>query len=82
LITEQESERLWADIKSLVLNNKLFPVEGYEFPQERVAEFWKEVFEEKGISVYGVDEAPVGVNVIQTDFILPDEPPGWLIEQE
>jgi hypothetical protein len=60
----------------------IHPVEGYEFPQEEVAQFWKDVFEEKGIQVFGTGEVPVGVNVIQTDFTLPDEPPEWLIQEE
>jgi len=82
LSIEHDSERLWADIKSLVINNKLYPVEGYEFPQEKVAEFWKDVFEDKGINVFGADEVPVGTKVLQTDFMLPDDPPSWLYEPE
>ena len=78
LITETTEGRLWADIKNLVLAHKLFPAEGYEFPQEQVAGFWKEVFRDRGITVFGSTEVPSGVKVIQTDFELPDEPPKWL----
>jgi len=74
------SEKLFLEIKNLVLSQKLFPVEGYEFPQETVADFWKEIFDEKGIRVFGSDEVPGDVKVIQVDFILPDEPPGWLVQ--
>jgi hypothetical protein len=70
--------RLWTDIKNLVLTHKIFPVEGYEFPQEEVAEFWKSVFEEKGIRVFGTDENPDDVKMIQVDFTLPHDPPEWL----
>ena len=76
------SERLLTDIKNLVLTHKLHPVDGYEFPQERVAEFWKDVFKDRGISVYGALEVPTEVMVIQTDFTLPEEPPHWLYAAE
>ena len=76
------SERLMTDIKNLVLTHKLHPVDGYEFPQERVAEFWKDVFEDRGIRVYGAQEVPTEVMVIQTDFTLPEEPPHWLYVAE
>lgn len=78
MVDESGSVQLLTDIKNLVLSHKLFPVEGYEFPQERVAEFWKAVFEGRGIRVFGAEEVPPDVKVIQTDFTLPDEPPRWL----
>jgi len=73
---------LWTEIKNLVLTNKLFPVEGYMFPQQEVAGFWKEVFSEKGITVFGSEEVPSGLKVIQAEFELPDEPPDWLFPAE
>jgi len=76
------SEKLLLEIKNLVISQKLFPVEGYEFPQETVAEFWKEIFGEKGIKVFGSEEVPGDVKVMQVDFVLPDEPPGWLVQVE
>ena len=80
--SDNGSGRLWADVKSLVISDKLHPVEGYEFPQETVAQFWKDVFEEKGINVFGMREVPSGVSVLQTDFQLPDDPPDWLFQTE
>jgi len=68
-------------ITNLLLAHRIFPAEGYEFPQDEVAEFWKDVFAERGLKVFGKDEAPPGVNRIQTDFILPDDPPDWLLEK-
>ena len=76
------SEKLLLEIKNLVISQKLFPVEGYEFPQETVAEFWKEIFSEKGIKVFGSEEVPGDVKVMQVDFVLPDEPPVWLVQVE
>jgi hypothetical protein len=76
------SADLLIDIKNLIISHKTFPVEGYEFPQEKVADFWKSVFAERGIRVFGLDEAPAGVHVMQTGFTLPDTPPDWLILQE
>jgi hypothetical protein len=78
---DNASEFLRDAITNMLLSHKLFPVEAYEFPQEEVAEFWKEVFADRGIKVFGKDEIPVGLHKIQTDFELPDDPPGWLIEQ-
>ncbi len=74
--------QLWSDIKNLVLAHKLYPVEGYEFPQDSVADFWKSLFIEKGLTVFGAQEIPENVKVLQTDFVLPDEPPEWLYERE
>ena len=68
-------------ITNLLLSHRIFPAEGYEFPQEEVAEFWKDAFAERGLKVFGKDETPSGVNRIQTDFVLPDDPPDWLIEK-
>ena len=82
MITKTVDGRLWAEIKNLVLAHKLFPVEGYEFPQEEVAGFWKEVFEEKGLTVFGSEEVPSGISILQADFELPDEPPKWLFPPE
>ena len=79
---EFSSERLLLEIKNLVLSQRLIPVEGYEFPQEKVADFWKDVFCEKGIKVFGSEEVPGDVKVMQVDFVLPDEPPEWLIGVE
>lgn len=76
------STDLLVDIKNLVISHKLFPVEGYEFPQEKVADFWKSVFAERGIRVFGSNEAPEGVHVMQTTFTLPETPPEWLILEE
>jgi len=73
---------LWTDIKNLVISHHLYPVDAYEFPQEKVAEFWKSVFLEKGIKVYGSEEIPDGVNVLQASFNLPDDPPEWLVAEE
>jgi len=67
-------------ITNLIISHKLFPVEGYEFPQDKVADFWKEAFLEKGIRVFGRAEAPEGVPSIRTDFELPDSPPEWMLE--
>jgi hypothetical protein len=76
------SEELWKEIKNLVLAHRLFPVEGYEFPQRIVADFWKDVFADQGLIVFGADEVPDGVKVMQTDFYLPDEIPSWLVPTE
>jgi len=82
VVRNVKSDRLFADVKNLVLSHKLFPVEAYEFPQESVAEFWKSAFEERGMRVFGTAEVPADMKVIQTTFILPDEPPEWLTEQD
>jgi hypothetical protein len=75
------SDELYDTIKNLVLSHRLLPAEGYEFPQSLVADFWKDVFAERGIRVFGLKEVPEHVRVIRTDFALPDEPPGWLLEE-
>jgi hypothetical protein len=75
------SEFLRNAITNMVLSHRLLPVEGYEFPQEEVAEFWKDVFAERGINVFGACDAPSGVHRMQMDFELPDEPPDWLVEK-
>ncbi len=76
------SGRLLIDIKNLVIAHKIFPVEAYVFPQKTVAGFWKQVFEEKEILVFGSEEVPEDVNVLQTEFVLPDKPPSWLLPEE
>ena len=80
MVVSDTSLRLFRDIKNLILSNRLLPVEGYEFPQGTVAGFWKEVFEAKGIKVFGTSEVPEGISTIQVDFNLPEEPPDWLVE--
>ncbi len=79
---DSASERLRNEVRNLMLAHRLFPVEAYEFPQARVADFWKEVFSEKGILVFGSEEIPQGVRVIQMEFTLPDDPPFWLVVRE
>ncbi len=78
--TSLASGKLQGAIKNLVLEHRLFPAEGYEFPQDQVAEFWKDLFSEKGIQVFGLKEVPESVSVLSVDFKLPDQPPDWLIE--
>jgi hypothetical protein len=75
------SEFLRDAVTNILLSHRLFPVEAYEFPQEEVAEFWKEVFADRGIKVFGKDEVPADMHKIQMDFALPDHPPAWLIER-
>ena len=78
---DSASDFLRDAITNMVLSHRLLPVEGYEFPQEEVAEFWKEVFAERGITVFGFTEAPSGVHRMQMCFELPEDPPDWLIER-
>ncbi|HDS29445.1 MAG TPA: hypothetical protein ENN67_00225 [Firmicutes bacterium] len=75
------SRDLYDAIKNLVLSHRLLPAEGYEFPQKHVAQFWKDVFAERGLMIFGHDEVPENVRAIRTDFILPDQPPEWLFEE-
>ena len=75
------SLELYGEIKNLILSNRVLPVEGYEFPQEKVAGFWKDIFMAQGIKVFGYEEVPSDVKVKQAGFDLPDEPPEWLIEE-
>ena len=76
------SVELYREIKNLILANRVLPVEGYEFPQETVAGFWKDIFEAQGLRVFGFEEVPHDCKVKQADFQLPDDPPSWLIEEE
>ncbi len=78
---DSASDFLRDAITNMVLSHRLLPVEGYEFPQEEVAEFWKEVFAERGMKVFGFTEAPGGVHRMQMSFELPEDPPDWLIER-
>lgn len=80
-VTDTTSE-LFREIKNLLLSNNILPVEGYEFPQEKVAGFWKDVFEARGIVIFGSGEIPDGVNYKQAEFQLPDDPPPWLNERQ
>jgi hypothetical protein len=82
VVVSDASLELYREVKNLVISNRVLPVEGYEFPQAEVAEFWKEVFIARGIRVYGYQEVPADVKVIQADFILPDDPPSWLVEEK
>ena len=75
------SLELYREIKNLFHANKVLPVQGYEFPQKKVAGFWKEICMAQGIMVFGNEEVPSEVKVKQADFELPDEPPEWLIEE-
>ncbi|MFH1675475.1 MAG: hypothetical protein ABIC40_00520 [bacterium] len=79
---DNTSRELWDAVRNLVISHRLFPVEGYEFPQEEVAEFWKDIFSRKGLNVFGFDESPDGVHSLRTDFTLPDEPPSWLTDSK
>ena len=77
---DRASEFLRDAIVNLLISHRLFPVEGYEFPQEQVAEFWKAAFAERGIQVFGEEEVPSGVHRLQVSFTLPDDPPNWMSE--
>jgi hypothetical protein len=72
------SEFLRDAITNMLLSHRLFPVEAYEFPQEEVAEFWKEAFAERGIKVFGACEARGDLHKIAMSFTLPDDPPSWM----
>ena len=82
MVVPQASVELYREIKNLILADRILPVEGYEFPQEKVAGFWKDIFEAQGIRIFGFGEVPAGVKIKQADFELPDDPPSWLIAKE
>ncbi|MCX6646393.1 MAG: hypothetical protein NTY09_08555 [bacterium] len=82
MVVPQASVELYREIKNLILADRILPVEGYEFPQEKVAGFWKDIFEAKGIRIFGYGEVPADVKIKQADFELPDDPPSWLIAVE